>query len=765
MTWLQRLTRQLGVPTVAVDTTCLVPTGSDRVAAFFDANDPSESYRRVDYQSAMSDCYDAAIGSDYLSATPEALPSSMMTDDVLPVQTDAIDWSDLAGLIGLCRIDHSIPPVAGATGGGRAADRLWRRLVESGLEAAAGSAAGRLEERSRLSAYVHYGMISPFRVAREAAAIGADEFLHRFLYWRELAFHFCTRFAMNLDSLDRIPNWARQSLRQQAEVGDEPEVPRPAPPSDVALPDKPSCPSCPSFPSWETMLRGKTSDARFNALQRRLARRGALPSDQRTVWGKSILPLSPGPHAALQRMIDLNHRLSLDGRDPSSYGGILWCLGQFDDPQNDVTPVFGSVRAIASTEILTEALTDDPSEILMRSDSKVGGDEVTDSDLRRGQQSGLPGGCRVAVIGAGVGGLIASRILQDAGLEVTIFEKSRGVGGRLATRRHDDLPGGPTTFDHGAQYFTARDERFLRYVDSWTEDGIASPWDGRIVKIDRVGEAEGRRVEPVSSRTTRYVGTPSNNAVAKHLASDLSVVRQTRIVSVRKVGSGDQSVELLVAHPGVPAAQHRWQLIDQDGTEHGPFDYVISNLPPPQAAALVPQEVSWASELSEFEMLPCITLMIRGEVAETNFEGAFVNDHPLSWIARDDRKPGRVGGGDKKLSSWVVQASPDWSAEHFEDDVENLREMMTRQFGEVIGQPVESVVLSQIQKWRYSMSRAEPEMEQREFLLDADAGWAACGDWLCGGRVEGAFLSGAAVAGALMRYLVVDRGAVEKDQE
>jgi predicted NAD/FAD-dependent oxidoreductase len=86
----------------------------------------------------------------------------------------------------------------------------------------------------------------------------------------------------------------------------------------------------------------------------------------------------------------------------------------------------------------------------------------------------------VAVIGSGLSGLSCERTLADHGFTVTVFEKSRGVGGRMATRRAEDN----LSFDHGAQYFTARDSRFKRYVDSWLHDAIVAPWTGRIVVLE-----------------------------------------------------------------------------------------------------------------------------------------------------------------------------------------------------------------------------------------------------------------------------------------
>ncbi|MCG8587547.1 MAG: FAD-dependent oxidoreductase, partial [Pirellulales bacterium] len=103
----------------------------------------------------------------------------------------------------------------------------------------------------------------------------------------------------------------------------------------------------------------------------------------------------------------------------------------------------------------------------------------------------------VAIIGAGISGLICARRLVDHGFSVTIFEKSRGTGGRMAVRRFD----GGVGIDHGAQYFTARDPVFQRQVTVWIDAGCAAQWNGRVVSL------EGGRVE-LKDDTTRFVGVP-----------------------------------------------------------------------------------------------------------------------------------------------------------------------------------------------------------------------------------------------------------------
>ena len=220
---------------------------------------------------------------------------------------------------------------------------------------------------------------------------------------------------------------------------------------------------------------GQTGDALWDAAQRSLLMHGELHNNVRMTWGKAILNWTPDAETALATMIDLNHRYALDGRDPASYGGILWCLGQFDRPFTPPRPIFGTVRWRSTTEHAK------------RLDA--------DAYLRKTTRPLRDPMPEVAVIGAGISGLICARTLADHGFPVTVFEKSRGVGGRMATRRTAD----GLRFDHGAQYFTARDDRFRRYVESWMHDGVVKPWRGRIVVLDQGRVTE----EKTSTRASR----------------------------------------------------------------------------------------------------------------------------------------------------------------------------------------------------------------------------------------------------------------------
>jgi renalase len=315
---------------------------------------------------------------------------------------------------------------------------------------------------------------------------------------------------------------------------------------------------------------------------------------------------------------------------------------------------------------------------------------------------------RVAVIGAGLSGLVLARMLSGAGLPVRVLDKGRGPGGRLSTRRNAD--GG--TFDHGAQYFTARDPLFQAQVKAWVEDGVVAEWTGRIVTL------EHGRVSP-AKESVRYVGTPGMSAVAKALADGLDVRCGVRVERVVREGSA-------------------WRLTSESGEDLGLSDVVVAAVPAPQAAPLLAGAPALAEQAKATRMEPCWAVMARFDApVPVPWEGAFVEDSPLSWVARDTSKPGRPDG-----ERWVLHASPGYSAEHLEETPEQVAPKLVAAFGAALGTPVRPVE-AVAHRWRFASP--SPALEAAS-LYDAALGLGACGDWCAGPRVEGAFLSGVALA-------------------
>ena len=185
----------------------------------------------------------------------------------------------------------------------------------------------------------------------------------------------------------------------------------------------------------------------------------------------------------------------------------------------------------------------------------------------------------IAVLGAGISGTIAARTLRDRGFDVTLFDKSRGLGGRMATRRGD--PG--ISFDHGAQYFTARDPHFQRYVQSWIEQGIVAEWTGAIAEID-ASEPTPPQARAKIDQPQRFVAVPGMTAIARHLAADLPLQLDTRIARATCDGGA-------------------WRLLDESNRENGPFDRLIVSFPAPQSATLLADH-PLATEIQAVPMTP-----------------------------------------------------------------------------------------------------------------------------------------------------------------
>ncbi len=669
--FLKALARQVDKPIICVDTACVAPMQLVK-----------KPYTRAfQFRQATRDLY-----SKRLSRTWPGVEVPVRTVEVadLPFEPLDLQSADIPSLVANCEIDHAIGPVPDTPGGTAAGYARWEAFRASGLAGYARHRNNALRDGvSRLSPYLHYGMVSPMRIAREAAGAGnhgSEKYLDELLIWRELAYAFC--FCRDdHDQWSALPEWARQTL--EAHAAD----------------------SRPRQFSWESMARGQTGDRLWDAAQRSLLRHGELHNNVRMTWGKAIVNWTPDPRTAWRRMIDLNHRYALDGRDPASYGGLLWCLGQFDRPFEPERTVLGTVRPRSTA---THARRLDPDRYLAK--------------IMTPRFESVP---TIAVIGAGISGLFAARTLADHGLHVTVFEKSRGVGGRMATRRVD----GGAAFDHGAQYFTARDRRFQRYVESWRQQGLVARWPDPSTDPDQtlVVLRQGRVVSR-SDSVDRFVAVPGMNGICKHLADPLQILTRTRISKIGGIGT-------------------QLELVDETGVSQGRFDRLIVSAPAEQTAELLAGYPELADPVGKIRMQPCwATMASFAHPLTDQWAGAFAQDSFLSWVARNNSKPGRSGGAEHL----VIHADASWSFDHRERPPDEVAGAMLEEFWRLSGLPAQTPFHRQSHRWKFAL----PEQPgDAGCFFDARAGIAACGDWACGSRVEGAFLSGMAAAGRILGTL------------
>ena len=336
---------------------------------------------------------------------------------------------------------------------------------------------------------------------------------------------------------------------------------------------------------------------------------------------------------------------------------------------------------------------------------------------------------RVAIIGAGIAGATCARFLADAGHSVQLFDKSRGTGGRMATRRvkwaTNDGVVHKASFDHGAPGFTARSPDFARFVEQAQRDGLLSRW-APVVAPGSYTPLDGAAL---------WVPAPDMPSLCRALLAGAPVSAACTVDSLRRGPDG-----WCVESAGAIVAEG--------------FSDVVVAIPPQQAAPLLqPHSPDWAHRAQALPMLPGWTLM--GVTADPQavpaWELAWPTQSPLSWIVRNDAKPGRerVPG----LANWVVHATAPWSQTHLESPADEVQAVLQAALARWLGRSL-TWHYAAVHRWRYaSVPRAGASAlaaATARCWWNAALGLGVCGDALGGAGVEGAWASGRALATALI---------------
>lgn len=308
---------------------------------------------------------------------------------------------------------------------------------------------------------------------------------------------------------------------------------------------------------------------------------------------------------------------------------------------------------------------------------------------------------RVAIVGAGIAGIACARALVEGGLTPLIFEKSRGVGGRLATRRVDpDLQ-----FDHGAPCLTASDAGFVAILEQAAAEGAVAKWRSPLAAADDMSPC--------------FVGLPGMSGLARHLCRGLDIRTGATVSAVSAAGPGWH-----VTLSGVPQY----------------FDQVILTLPAPQILRLLDPESSLVADLSAVTMSPCLTLMAAfagGYQAGDRIDA--VSASALDLVLSENSKPGRKSG----MQTWVAHATADVSRRHLECDAPGIAALLLPQLCDAIGRSQSEVVHAIGHRWRYALvGRALGH----PFLVDPSNRLYLGGDWCLGRRAQDGWLSGQAIA-------------------
>ncbi len=628
--WTEALRAHAPCPVWEVDASCVVPLSAlDRA--------PTRAFTFRD----ATKRWVAAQAEAFVEPRPERVDAY---DGPLPFAPVDLARASIAELVAEAEIDHGVAPIADTRGGSVAGYARWEAFRAAGWHRYAARRNDPLEDAtSRMSPYLHYGHVSPFRLVRALRAAArdphAEKLLDELLVWREVAWHLCHHRADHA-TIAALPAWARETLA--AHAGDR----RPA------------------RPSWATLADARSGDPLWDAAQRSLVVHGELHNNVRMTWGKKLLEWTDDAAHALAWLLDLNHRFALDGRDPASIGGLTWCLGVLDRPFPPERPIVGTVRP-RPTEEHAERLD-------VAAYARF---------VARPAYARRP---RVAIVGAGLAGLAAAQTLDRHGLEVVVFDRGHRPGGRLTTKTltpPDVAAADVRRFDAGPLDFGARSPAFRARVEAWVHDGLAARLDAPRVVVD----ADGRERLRAPRTTPRWVVAPSAGALAAALAAPLTCHAGTEIVALRRAGD----TWWLDARPRD----------DADGvTPHGPFDVVLFALPAPQLARIAGVPNTLTAPLAPVRYGPTYVVGLALdrplELGIVEVEGADV-ERVVGGALRGTARDVVVGYG-----------APGFSAEALtRGDDDATRTALVEATCRVIGREVSSVRAAKLHRW--SLARVE----------------------------------------------------------
>jgi renalase len=332
----------------------------------------------------------------------------------------------------------------------------------------------------------------------------------------------------------------------------------------------------------------------------------------------------------------------------------------------------------------------------------------------------------VAVIGAGIAGATVAHALALAGHQVHVFDKARGPGGRLATRRVEWVDrqehAATTRLDHGALGITASSPAFQAFVDLALSAGWLAEWKPRL--------SPGSL--PLEEGAMWYVSVPDMPALCRHL---LDGVPRSLSFAVDSLHQGPLG----------------WQ-VQAGGVCHASkFDAVLLALPPAQAAPLLnPHRLDWARHASTALMQPCWTLIGISDDLEpdSGWDLARPPSGPLAWVLRNDARPGRTSVPGE--AHWVAHARTGWSGRNLEQPAAWVQQQMQAALADCVGRPIDWYHCA-VHRWRYALPQAHGAAPAASIWWDAAQGLGVCGDFLGGCGVEGAWLSAQALSAALLQ--------------
>ena len=316
----------------------------------------------------------------------------------------------------------------------------------------------------------------------------------------------------------------------------------------------------------------------------------------------------------------------------------------------------------------------------------------------------------IAIVGAGLSGLTIANVIGHHA-EVTIFEKARGVGGRMSTRYADEF-----YFDNGAQFFTARNKHFKQFLAPYFSSGLVQEWQGKVVTFEK-----GKKMTDRIWFEPHYVATPGMNNLCKKLAENIKI-----------------NLNCDVAPLGAKNKEG-WELFDKNGSGLGYYDWVISTAPPVQTMHIFKKFLPDDSILNQSKFLACYSLMFGFHKKwGHSWIAANILNSPLECIAVNSTKPER----NHNLTTLVAHSSNSWAEAHVDDDLEKTEYFLRDELQQILKFDISNPEYFSLHRWRYSLlDKLNDDKIKHAYYYDKLLQLASVGDWCSRSRIEDTWLN------------------------
>ena len=313
---------------------------------------------------------------------------------------------------------------------------------------------------------------------------------------------------------------------------------------------------------------------------------------------------------------------------------------------------------------------------------------------------------KIAVIGAGLSGISIACLLKKK-FQVRVFEKSRGVGGRMSTRKNY-----PYVFDHGAQYFKIKTQEFLLFTTELFKMKVIEPWSFRYAIFHK---QKLEKLKIIRTTDNFFVGAPNMDSIVKYLVKQCDVRLNAQINKIVK-------------------RKKKWLLFDKNGVFQGEFDWIVLTPPAPQSASLIPKKVSFHSLIQKIRMKGCYSLLIGfSSPLKMHFDVAYIENSDIAWISCNNSKPNRKG-----KFSLVVNSSYTYAKKNIYKPKNKIFDELVNEAKKILKFNFSNIAFKKLHQWNFVEAVHNPGVN---YFIDDKEKIGVCGDWFIKSRVEDAFIS------------------------